>query len=694
MSRLSFFLWRLCLLGLWQNCSTKTGLGWATIIEENSGKQQKMIREGVARSLKEFLSVEELPFNVPPHREMGDFSSAICLSLAKERRQPPMEIAKKTAEHLRSSPPPFIREVTVTPPGYLNFKVDWSALAGILIPQILEKREHFGRPASVEKEKVFVEHTSVNPNKAMHIGHLRNAVLGDTMARVLKWLGFSTEVCNYIDDTGLQVVDVVTAFLYLDPPHYSGEVSDFETIWAKVPKDQPFDYFCWDLYARFQNELENNPSLVERREEVLHRIEGGSHPISYFAKDLAEKIVQAHLETVAQLSIFYDLLNWESDIIARGFWESTFELLKEKGGLRFETEGPNEGCWVVPFGGIVETVEGVKSLDKILVRSNGSVTYTAKDVAYQLWKFGLLKKDFLYKQWGLQTNGKALWTTARGGESGDRIPQRFGHAKSVINVIDTRQSYPQQVVGECLRQMGFEKEAEQSIHLAYEVVNLSPQAARLLGMEETDEKKSVAMSGRSGTGVKAKDFIQMIKQKVIEKADHRLEDSTASALAAAAIRYYLLKFTLESQIVFDFDEALKTTGDTGVYLEYAHARACSIFRKAEERRIDVNWREDCIPTQLTETERGLLDDLSKLSSVVTRTGKTLRVSQLAEYALDLATSFTNFYEHPDPGADVQTPFIHLQDQSLQIFRLSLVKAFREVMANILNLMGMPTLERI
>jgi arginyl-tRNA synthetase len=342
----------------------------------------------------------------------------------------------------------------------------------------------------------------------------------------------------------------------------------------------------------------------------------------------------------------------------------------------------------------VETGEGVKSLDKILVRSNGSVTYTGKDVAYQLWKFGLLKKDFLYRIWGPQANGKILWTTTQEGEPGDHIPQRFGHAERVINVIDTRQSYPQQVVGECLRQMGFEKEAEQSIHLAYEVVNLSPQAARLLGMEETDEKKSVAMSGRSGTGVKAKDFIQMVKQKVIEKADYRLEENTASALAAAAIRYYLLKFTLESQIVFDFDEALKTTGDTGVYLEYAHARACSIFRKAEERRIDVNWRKDCIPTQLTETERGLLDVLSKFSFVVTRAGKTLRVSQLTEYAFDLATSFTNFYEHPDPGADVQTPFIHLQDQSLQIFRLSLVKAFQKVMANILNLMGMPTLDRI
>jgi len=652
-----------------------------------------MIREGVTHTLKELLRLEDIPLNVPPQRKLGDLSSAVCLSLAKQRRESPMKIAQELAERLRSNLPPYIQGVEVSPPGYLNFKVDWPGLAQDLVPQVLQEGERFGKSALPLKKKVFIEHTSVNPNKAMHIGHLRNSVLGDTVARVLEWLGFSTEVCNYIDDTGLQVVDVVTALLYLAPPMYT-EGADFQTIWEKVPGNQPFDYYCWDLYARFQNELEKNPSLLDKREEILHKIEKGVPPIAGFAKELTIRIVGSHLETVTHLSIFYDLLNWESDIIARGFWQATFELLKERGALRFETDGPNEGCWVVPFGGIVETAEGVKSLDKILVRSNGSVTYTGKDVAYQLWKFGLLKKDFLYKRWGSQTNGKALWTTAPDGEAAEKVSQGFGHSETVINVIDTRQSYPQQVVVECLRQMGFQKEAKESIHLAYEVVNLSPQAARHLGMEDAEEKKAYAMSGRSGTGVKAKDFILRVKQKVIEKADHPLEDSVASALASAAIRYYLLKFTLESQIVFDFDEALKTTGDTGVYLEYAHARACSILRKAKEQKIDLQWRKECTPKPLTETERGLLDALSRFASSVAKTGKTLRVSQLAEYAFDLAASFTNFYEHPDPGADVQTPFIHLQDQELKRFRLSLVMAFQKVMGNVLSLMGMPSLERI
>jgi arginyl-tRNA synthetase len=652
-----------------------------------------MIREGVAKALKELLSIEEVPFNVPPQQELGDFSSAVCLSMAKQRRMSPMKIAQEVTGRLKSELIPYIQEISVSPPGYLNFKVDWPALAQDLVPRIIEEGKAFGKPVSTPKKKVFIEHTSVNPNKAMHIGHLRNSVLGDTVARILEWLGFSTEVCNYIDDTGLQVVDVVTALLYLDRPSYT-ERSGFEGIWRKAPADQPLDYFCWDLYARFQNELEKNSFLLKKREEVLHKIEGGDHPIASFAKELTTRIVRSHLETVAQLSIFYDLLNWESDIIGRGFWEATFELLKEKKAIRFETEGPNEGCWVVPLGGLVETAEGMKSLDKILVRSNGSVTYTGKDVAYQLWKFGLLKKDFLYKPWGPQANGEMLWTTAKDGEKGEGLPKRFGHAEKVINVIDARQSYPQQVVVECLRQMGFEREANESIHLAYEVVNLSPQAARLLGMEEAGEKRTYAMSGRSGTGVKAKDFIQKVRQKVIEKADHVLEESVASDLASAAIRYYLLKFTLESQIIFDFDEALKTTGDTGVYLEYAHARACSILRKAETQKIDFGWRRDCIPKQLTQTERGLLDVLSRFSSTAGKTGRTLRLSQLAEYAFDLATFFTDFYEHPDPGAAVQTPFIHLQDQGIQTFRLSLVRAFQKVMGNTLDLMGMATLERI
>lgn len=649
-----------------------------------------MIKEGVKERLKDILKVEDIPFNIPPQKEMGDFSSAVCLSLAKEFKKPPVKIAEDVSAKLRSDLPPYISEVSVSHPGYLNFKVDWKKLAIDIVPKIIEDETLYGKPDLKTKEKIFIEHTSVNPNKAMHIGHLRNAVLGDTIARILEWMGFSVEVCNYIDDTGLQVVDVVTALLYLDPPFYDEESSDFRPIWEKTYSGKSLDYFCWDLYSRFQDELEKNPELKIKRDNVLHKIEDGKHPIAKFAKDLATEIVKSHLETVSQLSIFYDLLNWESDIIRQGFWSETFELLKEKRAIKLEDEGPNKGCWVVPFGGLVEIEDGIKSLDKILVRSNGSVTYTGKDIAYQLWKFGLLKKDFLYKPWGIQANGKMLWTTSPDGE---RL-ERFGRADRVINVIDTRQSYPQQVVIECLKQIGFEKEACNSIHLAYEVVNLSPQAASVLGIEETEDKRSIPMSGRLGTGIKAKDFIEIVKQKIIEKSDHRLDETVVGLLACAAIRYYLLRFSLESQIIFDFDEALRTTGNTGIYLEYAHARACSILRKANEKEIDISWQEDCIPERLTATEIALLEIISDFPYVIKRVGENLRVSQLAEYSFNLAVAFTNFYERPDPEEEVQTPFIHIEDENLRRFRLLLVRTFQKVMANVLRLMGMPTLERI
>jgi arginyl-tRNA synthetase len=656
-----------------------------------------MIRESVAEALKSLLKVEDVPLNIPPQRSMGDLSSAICLALAKQRRRPPLEIAREVAQALSAGLPPYIKDVAVTPPGYLNFRVDWPGLAQRLLPEIVEKGGRFGQPPAGGTEKVFVEHTSVNPNKAMHIGHLRNAVLGDTVARVFTWLGHPTEVCNYIDDTGVQVVDVVTAFLYHEPPIYDGSSSDFAPFWAKAPREAAFDYFCWDLYSGFQKTLEHSSRLAEKKEEVLHQIEAGSHPVARFAKELAERIVDAHLETVGRLSIWYDLLNWESDIIGAGFWKATFDLLKEKGALRYEPEGPNAGCWVVPFGGVVETEEGVKSLDKILVRSNGSVTYTGKDVAYQLWKFGLLDKDFRYRRREGQAGGRELWTTDRRGEPGEAISRGFGKAHRVINVIDARQSYPQQVVVECLRQSGFSEEADRSHHLAYEVVNLSAQAARVLGVggvEEGGEKKAYAMSGRQGTGVKARDFIDMVRCKVVEKADHEMEEDTVSGLAAAAIRYYLLKFTLESQIIFDFDDALKTTGDTGVYLEYAHARASSILRKASERGIDGVWDPQATPDVMTETERTLLDGLARFPSVVAKAAETLRVSQLTEYGLELASAFTGFYEHPDPGAESQVPFIQIQDPRLRSFRLVLVRAFQTVMGNVLDLLGMPPLQKI
>lgn len=640
-----------------------------------------------AARLKDLGVHETVEFNSPPRPEMGDFSSPIALKLRKIRGQAPLVIAEEIRAGLESSLPRYIRDVTVTPPGFLNFFVDHRAFAADLI------RESYGPVTPIPPEdsgKVEVEHTNVNPNKAMHVGHVRNAVLGDTIVRALRAAGRQVEVCNYIDDTGIQVVDVVTAFLYLEAPYYVGG-EDFSEIWAKAPSDRPFDYYCWDIYAAVQSYLKPDPAapldaaeqsratlLQERKAEITHAIEAGDTAIAHFAKALSSRIVRAHLRTAARLNVFYNLLNWESDILRAGFWDHTFQRLKEAGAIQFEESGLNKGCWVVPMGGTEETPEGARSRDKILVRSNGAITYTAKDIAYQLWKFGKLDTDFRYELWDTQANGEPLWTTAWDGEP----REGFGRAARVINVIDVRQSEPQTVVYKCLDSLGFKEEARNSTHLSYEVVTLSAQAAAELGVD-VEEGQDVSMSGRKGLGVKADDLIDRMAGVIRSRSAEATLD--AEALAAAAIRYYMLRFSTNTRIRFDFEVASQTNGDTGVYLVYSFARACSILAKAGEG----SGRPDefVVPRSLSSEEKDLLREMGRLPQAIQSAAESLTTTPLTTYAFSLASAFAGFYDHTPP-------ILREPDPDIRQFRLSLVGAFREVMKKTLSILGIPALERI
>jgi len=648
------------------------------------------IQKAIADALREILGADEISFNIPPKKEMGDFSTAACLSAAKRLGRKPLDLAQEAKATLEELQLPYICSLLVTPPGFIGFKIDFPALAADAIKEIQAKREAFGSSETPEG-KVLIEHTNVNPNKAMHIGHVRNAIIGDSVARILRRLGHKVEVCNYIDDTGVQVADVVVGMLYLDEPAYQGG-EDMSPFWAKYNGSVKFDYCCWDLYTRVQRAFEGNEKLAARRAEVLHELEEGKSPVAKLGKELATRIVHAHLATVARLDIYYDLLNWESDILNRGFWQTAFEKLKASGGVRYEESGPNSGCWIVPFGrGVVETEQGAISEDKILLRSNGTVTYTAKDVAYQMWKLGVLGVDFLYKLWGVQPNGEELWTTAPDGSP----KSGFGAAHRAINVIDTRQSYTQQIVYECLRRLGYEKEAGNSHHLAYEVVSLSAAAAAELGQQTDEEANEVAMSGRKGLGVKADDLIDTMIRHVGGKATNpeacpERSRRTGAILAASAIRYFMVRFGITSRIVFDFEEAMKTDGDTGIYLQYSHARACSILAKAGE--MDLSKAHP--PEKLTATEEALVSKLGEYPAALRKAAEDYSPSTLARYAFDLAVVFTSFYETPDPGAETQTPFIRISDPALRTFRLALVDAFRQVMANALTDLGMKPLRKV
>ena len=651
-----------------------------------------MIQDDVARAINKVLGTKEVAFNIPPKREFGDFSTAVCLAQAKEQKRAPMLIAQDVKAQLDQVKLPFVSEISVTPPGYLNFKIDHPRYVKSVIGKVIKEGDRYGSANVGRNKKVLIEHTNVNPNKAMHIGHLRNSIIGDSVVRILRKLNYNVEACNYIDDTGVQVADVVVAMLYMDEPKYKGG-NDLSKIWAKWDKLQSFDYWCWDVYSRVAQVYEKDEDLKAKRAEILHAVESQDSIIARFAKDVASKIVEAHLATVSRLNVFYNLLNWESDIFLRGFWRKAFNLLKSSGAIVLETEGPNKGCWVVKFGrGVFETENGLKSEDKVLVRSNGTVTYTGKDIAYQMWKFGILGRDFLYKLWGIQANGDELWTTSPDGvEIG-----RFGRAEKVINVIDVRQSYPQQIVYDCLRKLGYKKEARNSTHLGYEVVVLSNAAAAELGVEvDAQETGTQAMSGRKGLGVKGDDLIDTLVKRLSEKVNKK---ENANVLAAAAIRYFMSRISTGKMIVFDFDEALRTTGDTGIYCEYAHARACSILKKAEFEASCISGT--CsrsalkLPNTITLPEENLIKKIDEFGSVLKKAGKELSPAPLAHYAFELATVFTDFYETPDPDAEQQIPFIKIEDPILRNYRLTLVDIFRQVMANCLDALGITPLERI
>ena len=678
-----------------------------------------MIQDDAAKAIKKILAVDDVPFNVPPKREFGDFSTAVCLAQAKVQKRAPMMIAEEVAGQLRAGKLPYVKEVLVTPPGYLNFKIDHARYVKFVIDRVRKEGAAFGRSNVGRKRRVLVEHTNVNPNKAMHIGHLRNAIIGDSVVRTLRKLGYDVQACDYIDDTGVQVADVVVAMLYMDAPIYDGS-GDFAPIWAKYDpsgvfvRDNmsrtntplPFDYWCWDTYSRVTQAFETDEALKAKRAEVMHLIEAQDSPVARFAKEVATRIVQAHLATVSRIDVFYDLLNWESDIFLRGFWQTAFESLKDAGGIVYETEGPNAGCWVVKMGrGMHQTQNGVRSEDKVLVRSNGTVVYTGKDIAYQMWKFGVLGQDFFYKLWGTQANGEDIWTTSSDGQPLDR----FGRAEKVINVIDVRQSYLQQVVYDCLRKLGFRKQAANSKHLDYEVVVLSNAAAAELGAlpashpepvegpehpELVEGRGTQAMSGRKGVGVKADDLMDAMVKRLSEKV---AAERNAHALAAAAIRYFMSRISTGKMIVFDFDEALRTTGDTGVYCEYAHARACSILAKASQMG-NGEWgmgNATAIPEAgVTIPEENLVMKIAEFASVLRKAGSELSPAPLAHYAFELATVFTEFYETPDPDAEKQVPFIKITDPILRAYRLALVDTFRQTMANCLDALGIEALERI
>ncbi|QQR74233.1 MAG: arginine--tRNA ligase [Holophagales bacterium] len=594
---------------------------------------KRSLASSLADRIRERTDADHLPVvEVPPRRALGDLALPAALHLAKALKRPPRQLAGELAEGWQL--PDGVRELRVEGAGYLNVFLQRSRFAASLLDAPV-----VGEVAPPEAGKVVVEHTNINPNKAAHIGHLRNAVLGDLLARSLRALGHDVEVQNYIDDTGVQLADVVVGFMDVQPT----SLADVKAI------DEPFDYVCWDLYARVGKWYAEDPTRDRLRRETLHALELGEGERAQMGRLIARRIVRRHLTTMARLGIGYDLLTHESDILSLHFFDTAFELLKASGAVRLEADGKNAGCWVMPLADS-EEFAGLEDPDKVIVRSDGTVTYVGKDIAYQLWKFGLLGRDFAYRYW----MDEGVWETAT--EGAENHP-RFGGAARVINVIDARQSYLQKIVRAGLESLGHREAAASSVHFAYEMVSLSAATARALGyVADGEEGKSLEMSGRKGIGVKADDLLDRLEEKAREQIAQRHHDlpkgelhQLAREIATAALRFFMAKATTTRVIAFDLDEALAFEGETGPYLQYSLVRARNIQRKLATAGL---------PATLTSAQVAALpeelwsDDLWELvhlaasgTEMVEKAAASLELSGIARHALDLAQRFHALYHH-------------------------------------------------
>ncbi len=620
------------------------------------------------------IELETIVIEQPPKVEFGEYALPLSFELAKRLRKPPRKIAEEIVTNLGEVP--GFERFEVAGAGYINARLKRGDVAASLIQdQSVTDGE--------AKSKILVEHSSINPNKAAHIGHLRNAILGDTFVRLLRTSGYPVDVQNYIDNTGVQVADVVVGFRELEKKR-KGEVT-------QLTKSKRFDYLCWDVYARASQWYEQDKANLKKRADVLHAIEEGNNEIAEEADLIATAVLRRHLETMERLDIEYDFLPRESEILHLHFWDLAFKQMVDKGVLYKEEQGKNAGCWVMrrPSAAAKSTEEHTEEDQKVIVRSNGTVGYVGKDIAYHLWKFGKLGRDFGYRRFSKYPNGKEVWISAEQGESDH---PHFGDSAAIYNVIDTRQSEAQNTVIDALKLLGYEDAAKHYTHFSYEMVALTPRCAQELGYplsEDEMAKAYIEVSGRKGFGVKADDLIDRLISNAKKEVDSRHPElqeleriDIATKIAVGALRYFMLKFTKTSVIAFDFKEALSFEGETGPYAQYAVVRATNIFRKAgitpEQALAAADYSQYLAGETGTEIWQLWLT-ASQTSTIIDQCINTTEPAYLAKHAFQLAQQFNNFYHRHHILTEA--------DASRKEFLLATAAVVRRELIKVLGVMG-------
>ena len=625
---------------------------------------QSIIDE-IGKNLKkilEDLSISNLNFSVEVAKPgFGDVSSNISFLLAKELKKSPKDIAQILSDKYSQCTSTLVLKTEAHPSGYLNFFADWRKLSKLILSE--SYLDTYGDVDIGNNSNIIVEHTSVNPNKALHIGHIRNIVVGDIVSRILSKANYNVNVLNYIDDSGLQVADIIVGFKHLG---FSEE----------PPNGKKFDHYCGDdVYVKTTQKYELDSTLEDIRKNTLKELEDGDSETAAFGDMITRKVLASQLETCWNLNVTYDCLNFESQIIRSGLWAKIFEKLKEMNLIEFENEGKNAGCWVIRGDG--------KEDDKVIVRSNGTATYIAKDIPYAAWKLGLLDDPFYYQKYdSLQPNSKILWQTTL--NDVDTAPQNFT-AQKVVTVIDSRQERLQKIITTLMEK--FNSTPNSYIHLGYESVTLSSETAKTLGLD-TDGKQA-QMSGRKGLYVSADSVCELLKQKIVEETKKRhpeMDDDEiekiAQTVSIGTLRYEMIKQDLDKIITFDLAKSLSLEGDTAPYIQYAYARASRILEKSGTTpTIDVDF------SLLQEkSELDLIKIIGLFTLQVRDAANNFSPKVISRYCHDLAVAFNSFYEH--------VKVLDSDNANLKSSRICLVNSFNLTLEKALNLLGIDAPHRM
>jgi len=632
---------------------------------------QETLRAEISALLRDAydLSAIEPAFSLPAERKHGDLATTLAFALAKKRKEKPLPLASDIAVRLQGRLD-AVEEIRVAGGGFLNFYL---------------KRDRFlqgqwrglDRPRPDRGEKVIVEHTSINPNKSAHIGHLRNSCLGDVLARCCRFLGYEVEVQNYIDDTGIQVADVVWGLLH----HRKMNL-------AEIQRMPDLAAYLWDLYAEVNQLFAENEALAAQRREVHKQIEEKGDPEYAACRHVAEQVLLDHIRTMERIGIQYDLLARESDVIALDFFKAAAAELTRRGVMAPSSDPEKKGCLVIHYDR--------EKIEKIIVRSNGTITYVGKDIAYNLWKFNLLPNDFHFRLFHTYPDGHPIFMTSSAPEPTART---FGHGQRVYNVIDVRQSYLQNLIAQVLAQLGHPEASANFIHFSYEMVALTPACVREMGLKldaGEESKPYIEVSGRKGRAVKADELISMLNEKSLHEVQSRNPQlaegearELARVIAVAALRYFMVKFSLNTVIAFDFKEALNFEGDSGPYLQYTMVRLNSILKKMAAAGLETMAPLASLDL-LTGQERDLywemILNLSLLENQVEFALANHELSSLAEYAYGLCQKFNHYYH--------LFPVLAEKDPQVRALRLVLVRIFKNRVGKLLAVLGIDVPEKM